>query len=318
MNIVSSLILVAVLASDTTVGAFIAPKWSSPCLSSRGTVAAVHPPPTPSTLFLSDDNKPSFDISNISGAASRTVQELLNYDIAKVVDNTNGDVGQRGEAYFLAQAALIVCIVIGGVPIVGGPLQAVLGPLLLVSGLLIGVLSVVDLGSDSLSPYPKPLDSGNLKTTGVYAQMRHPMYTAVMTVMLGLSVVTNSADRLLLTTFLYFVLEVKSDKEEIFLTEFYGSDYTAYQVRTMHGLHGVTTSDTSVGRAPTSDGAPFRFPVPTTHHSLMLLAPSLILTITCHHFVRRPASQKSFFPWDCSRFCPGLITKEKVTLTRRK
>ena len=234
MNIVSSLILVAVLASDATVGAFIAPKWSSPCSSSRGTVAAVHPPPTPSTLFLSDDNKPSFDISNISGAVSRAVQKLLNYDISKVVDNTTqGDIGQRGEAYFLVQAALIVCIVIGGVPIVGEPLQAVLGPLLLVSGLLIGVLSVVDLGSDSLSPYPKPLDSGNLKTTGVYAQMRHPMYTAVMTVMLGLSVVTNSADRLLLTTFLYLVLEVKSDKEEIFLTEFYGSDYTAYQVRTI-------------------------------------------------------------------------------------
>jgi len=227
MNIISSLFLVAVLSSDITVGAFISP---TTCSSSRGTVA--HPPPTPSTLFLSDDsNKPSFDISNISGSVSRTFKELLNYDISKVVDNSKGDMGRRGEAYFFAQAALIVCIVVGGVPVVGEPLQAVLGPLLLVSGFLVGVLSVVDLGSDSLSPYPKPVDSGNLKTTGVYSQMRHPMYTALMTVMLGLSVVTNSADRLLLTAFLYYLLEVKSDKEEIFLTEVYGSDYTDYQVR---------------------------------------------------------------------------------------
>ena len=144
MKIISSLILVAVLSSDTTVGAFISPT----CSSSRRTVATVHPPATPSTLFLSDDKKPAFDISNISDAANRNVKELLNYDISKVVDNSKGDIGRRGEAYFFAQAVLIVCIVVGGVPVVGEPLQAVLGPLLLVSGLLVGVLSVVYLGSD--------------------------------------------------------------------------------------------------------------------------------------------------------------------------
>jgi protein-S-isoprenylcysteine O-methyltransferase Ste14 len=103
---------------------------------------------------------------------------------------------------------------------------------LLLSGLLVGVLSVVDLGSDSLSPFPKPSSSGSLKTTGVYGQMRHPMYTALMTVMLGLSMISNSADRLLLTGLLYYLLEVKSDKEEAFLAEQYGSDYAAYQVCT--------------------------------------------------------------------------------------
>jgi protein-S-isoprenylcysteine O-methyltransferase Ste14 len=184
-----------------------------------------------SRSFLSG-KKPSFDVSDIASAADRTLQELSSYDVSKVVGNMDGEVGKRGELYVLAQGVLIVCIVLGGVPVVGEPIQAVLGPLLLLSGLLVGVLSVVDLGSDSLSPFPKPSSSGSLKTTGVYGQMRHPMYTALMTVMLGLSMISNSADRLLLTGLLYYLLEVKSDKEEAFLAEQYGSDYAAYQVCT--------------------------------------------------------------------------------------
>ena len=104
------------------------------------------------------------------------------------------------------------------------------------------------------------------------------MYTAVMTVMLGLSVVTNSADRLLLTAFLYYVLEVKSDKEEIFLTESYGSEYTDYQVRSMYiWFVGRRCHPTSVGSG-TYGGVPFRLRLPSSpfpdrsiaHHPLFV------------------------------------------------
>jgi len=173
---------------------------------------------------------PSFDVSGITGTVDQTIQDLLDYDMGTVLQNLRTDFGTRGEVYFAAQAGLILCILLGGVPILGEPLQAVLGPLLLLSGLLIAVLSVADLGSDSLSPFPKPTTSGSLKTTGIYAQMRHPMYTGLLMIMLGLSVSTNSADRLLLTGFLYYLIEVKSDKEEIFLMEEYGNEYKAYQV----------------------------------------------------------------------------------------
>lgn len=231
MKIAPFRILVVAALSSELVGAFLTATPPSPPWGARSGIVTTIQPTSTSARFLSDNQKPSFDITDITSRADRIRQELLSYDVSKVVENTKGEVGKRGEVYFLAQGALIVSILLGGVPVVGEPLQAVLGPLLLLSGLLVGVLSVVDLGSDSLSPFPKPPTSGSLKTTGVYAQMRHPMYTALMTVMLGLSLVTNSADRLLLTGFLYYLLEVKSDKEEIFLNEQYGSDYAAYQVR---------------------------------------------------------------------------------------
>lgn len=223
----SSILLILSSTSSLVVNAFLHAN-GGPAVT---TTVSSSPPLLSKTRILAEKS-PAFDISEITNAADRAMQELPNYDASKVAENIqDGDVGQRGEVYFIAQAILIVSILLGGIPVVGEPLQAVLGPLLLLSGLAIGVLSVVDLGSDSLSPFPKPPSSGSLKTTGVYAQMRHPMYTALLTVMLGIAMISNSADRLLLTGFLYYLLEVKSDKEEVFLNEKYGADYNAYQVR---------------------------------------------------------------------------------------
>jgi protein-S-isoprenylcysteine O-methyltransferase Ste14 len=71
-----------------------------------------------------------------------------------------------------------------------------------------------DLGSESLSPFPSPPKGAALKMDGIYSQMRHPMYTGLLMVMAGLSIASNSADRLLLTGLLWYLLEVKADKEE--------------------------------------------------------------------------------------------------------
>jgi protein-S-isoprenylcysteine O-methyltransferase Ste14 len=47
--------------------------------------------------------------------------------------------------------------------------------------------------------------------------------------MTGLSIATNSADRLLLTAVLWYFLEVKVDKEEDFLLDTYGQEYAEYK-----------------------------------------------------------------------------------------
>ncbi len=47
--------------------------------------------------------------------------------------------------------------------------------------------------------------------------------------MTGLSIVTESTTRLLLTFALYLVLDAKSDFEETSLIETYGSDYVTYK-----------------------------------------------------------------------------------------
>ena len=84
----------------------------------------------------------------------------------------------------------------------------------MVGGLALSVLSVIDLGSDSLTPFLPPTDSGSLKTGGIYAQMRHPLYAGLVAVMGGLSLVTSSADRLLLTAALFALVNAKATLEE--------------------------------------------------------------------------------------------------------
>ena len=53
--------------------------------------------------------------------------------------------------------------------------------------------------------------------------------TALLMLSSGLSILTNSADRLLLTALLWYLLEVKATKEEEYLVGRYGSEYTDYQ-----------------------------------------------------------------------------------------
>lgn len=220
VSVVSYLSLLAIALSFITPGtdAF------APLVVRKGTTSVAVSSST------DNDGKPGIDFAAITEAAKRAIQELPNYDASKVQKNLQeGELGKRGELYVVAQGALIISIVLGGIPLVGDPLRIVLGPLILLAGLSTGVLSFVDLGSDSLSPFPKPTEGGRLKTTGIYSQMRHPMYSSLLSVMLGLALITNSVDRLLLTVLLGYLVEIKSDKEETFLMEQFGSEYAEYK-----------------------------------------------------------------------------------------
>ena len=163
------------------------------------------------------------------------VEGIKSYDIDTVLSNLNPPknekIGSRGEVYFAAQAFLILSILKGGVPIIGEYVHTILIPCFFIWGFALVVLSLIDLGSDSLSPFPAPTKTGNLKTKGIYQQLRHPMYTGLLTIMLGLSLWTNSADRLLLTALLLYVIDIKSEKEEAFLLQEFPFEYPKYKVR---------------------------------------------------------------------------------------
>ena len=55
------------------------------------------------------------------------------------------------------------------------------------------------------------------------------MYAGLLFGMVGLSILTDSVVRLVLTAVLYFVLDAKSDFEEAKLIETYQEDYKEYQ-----------------------------------------------------------------------------------------
>jgi protein-S-isoprenylcysteine O-methyltransferase Ste14 len=140
----------------------------------------------------------------------------------------DGEIGSRGELYALAQGAILVCILGGGIPFVGGPLMFLLGPGLLLAGAGVVVIASNDLGA-SLSPWPVPAASCNLETGGLYSEMRHPMYGGLLAACAGLSIVSGSATRLLLTAVLWYGLDVKSDYEEDALMKAFPTEYGAYQ-----------------------------------------------------------------------------------------
>jgi protein-S-isoprenylcysteine O-methyltransferase Ste14 len=196
------------------------------------------PFPKRTLMFESDDaftktsspvnsGQKAFDFNDI-------LESVQNFDISSVTDAfgaiqqnaMEGQFGERGEAYVAAQLGVILCIVGGGIPFVGDFLMLLLGPGLLTVGLGVAFVSIADLG-DALSPWPTPANNG-LKTEGLYAQVRHPLYAGLLAVCAGLSIITGSATRLLLTALLIYVLDVKSDYEEQELVKVY-PEYSGYK-----------------------------------------------------------------------------------------
>jgi protein-S-isoprenylcysteine O-methyltransferase Ste14 len=83
---------------------------------------------------------------------------------------------------------------------------------------------------DSLTPYPRPVESGTLRQHGVYRLVRHPMYGGVIVMAVGWSLATTPlalAAALALGVF----LDLKSRREEGWLLERYPG-YAGYRRRT--------------------------------------------------------------------------------------
>jgi protein-S-isoprenylcysteine O-methyltransferase Ste14 len=186
------------------------------------------PPPPPAPAPVASISSLVTKIEDLTGI------DLDNLSVAVKENIKSGDVGERGEAYVVAQFSLLLFIALGTVPVVGDALSFTLGPGLVGVGLVIVYKAAVDLGTN-LSPWPTPADPstgrGSLVDTGVYSLMRHPMYSGLIFGMTGLSVATDSALRLLLTAALYLVLDAKADYEECKLMETYGNEYIMYMLK---------------------------------------------------------------------------------------
>jgi len=148
-----------------------------------------------------------------------------------ILDNMmSGEFGSRGEIYFVAQAALVACIVVGGIPVVGDFVTFLLGPVLLLAGIAVAITGATQMGS-SLSPWPVPsneVTSTGLITSGLFDKVRHPIYAGLLAACAGLSVTTGDATRLLLTAILLYALDVKTDYEEAELQKIF-PDYDTYK-----------------------------------------------------------------------------------------
>ena len=178
--------------------------------------------------------------SNVRDAAQEYVDSV----------KSNVQVEQSGPSivYVAGQAALLLLLLVGDVPVVGGAIETLLGPGLVAAGIGAIAYGVLDLGAGNLTPFAAPVEGNELKTTGAFSYVRHPIYGGLLvaatglgqctnqlsrrfahaTICTGLGVATESFQRLLVVFLLYLLLDAKSAYEEKELERIHPA-YRAYK-----------------------------------------------------------------------------------------
>jgi protein-S-isoprenylcysteine O-methyltransferase Ste14 len=113
-----------------------------------------------------------------------------------------------------------------------GSLASVLiyaGLMLMVAGALLTSTGVVSLGR-WLTPFPQPLPESQLRTTGAYALVRHPLYSGILFMACGWSLYSASVAGLAFDVVLFVFFDRKAAREEIWLAGKF-SGYAAYRKR---------------------------------------------------------------------------------------
>lgn len=101
----------------------------------------------------------------------------------------------------------------------------------LVLGLALGAVSFRALGS-ALTPTPVPIPGAGLRTTGVYAWVRHPIYSAVLCLTLGAVILAGTAWSWLWGAVILAFFWGKSRWEDRLLAQEYGDLWRSWAART--------------------------------------------------------------------------------------
>ena len=155
--------------------------------------------------------------------------------------------GPRGEGWLALQLVAIVAVVYAAsvdpwrieLPSGIGSMLAVVGTALSVLGVTIVVIAASELGRrHSFSTLPMPAADGVLVETGLYARVRHPVYSGIVLAELGWAVASASPLALGALVVLVVVLNLKAAREEIWLAKRYPG-YAAYRARTRRLIPGL-------------------------------------------------------------------------------
>lgn len=161
-------------------------------------------------------------------------------------------VTRRSTLFVAGQFVLIAVFAVAVFVDVGPRLQPPIevrwmGALLCAAGLLMMAAALAAMGRVmQVSPIPK--DEGRLVTRGVYRRLRHPMYTAIVLVVIGLTLRAPSLLVAVAGIALITLLLAKASFEERLLVARY-PDYPEYRRRTWGVIPGL-------GRVVTREAKP--------------------------------------------------------------
>lgn len=142
--------------------------------------------------------------------------------------------GRRGEWYVVIQAILFVIIVWGprgghsfSILPSGHSIPAVMfGCMLLLTGGIFSAAGLLRLGKN-LTPLPYPKSGSQLVQTGIFSIVRHPIYSGAILAAFGWALFVNSWMTLVYAFLLFIFFDIKSRREEKWLTEKF-PDYPQY------------------------------------------------------------------------------------------
>ena len=140
--------------------------------------------------------------------------------------------GARGGWWVVAQfPLLLLAYLIPRWTAQAGPVSMLVyaGQALMVAGALLTVTGAVSLGR-WLTPFPQPLPESQLRTTGAYALVRHPLYSGILFMAIGWSLYWFSVAGLAFDVMLLVFFDRKAAREEIWLAEKFPG-YAAYRQR---------------------------------------------------------------------------------------
>ena len=145
--------------------------------------------------------------------------------------------GRRGEWYVVLQALLFLLVLCGPRTCSRCPpwstqyaaIGTWAGLALLLSGSLLAAAGAIQLGSN-LTPFPRPKEHGILITTGVYRLVRHPIYSGIIFMAFGWSLWVHSWLTTGYAVLLFAFLDVKSRREELWLSEKFPT-YSTYRMQ---------------------------------------------------------------------------------------
>ena len=95
-------------------------------------------------------------------------------------------------------------------------LSYLIGFLIIIIALIILLVAIKDLGRN-LSPFPRPINNGNLVTKGIYRFTRHPMYYSLIFISFGVFIIKLSIYYLFLSISLSLIIKFKIALEEQYL-----------------------------------------------------------------------------------------------------
>lgn len=144
-----------------------------------------------------------------------------------LVDNLlAGDWLNRGELYGAVQLVLVL-LLLRSPGFLDGLIGFIVGPVTLFAGAAFSGKALWDLGRKQVSIWPAPVPGGELKTAGLYQQIRHPIYAGLLLASIGFSVSTGSPERFAVTLAMAAFLSKKIAIEEEYLEKTY-DDWNNY------------------------------------------------------------------------------------------